>query len=285
MRSARPPCLWLACVGLFACGAAQHAPDSTNADADADTIQDADDLCPLEPEDLDGHHDEDGCPDDDDDGDAILDVDDLCPCDAEDRDGFEDTDGCPDPDNDHDRIVDACDLCPNEPETYNGGCDEDGCPDTGGICVERSRIQIIEYVYFGQNRAEIAPESLPLLDAIAGVMNGNPQLTLVAVLGQTEPHERQREALARERAEAVIDALVSRGTARERLVAEVGTGAAVATLSPERQRRVELAVRIIDGELQPLTPEGEPIPETDGRCVRAACVVAVCTPTVTPSAC
>lgn len=116
-------------------------------DADGDGIVDADDKCPLEPEDLDGFQDEDGCPDVDNDGDGVLDVADgdkdntgfgACRNDPEDKDGFEDEDGCPELDNDKDGILDVADgpkdqigfgSCRNEAEDKDGYQDEDGCPD------------------------------------------------------------------------------------------------------------------------------------------------------------
>ena len=98
-------------------------------DRDGDGIPDKEDLCPDEPEDLDGFEDEDGCPDGDNDSDGVPDKDDKCPDLAEDPDGFEDNDGCPDLDNDQDGIPDAQDRCPNEPEDFDGEEDEDGCPD------------------------------------------------------------------------------------------------------------------------------------------------------------
>ncbi|HRE91815.1 MAG TPA: OmpA family protein [Myxococcota bacterium] len=116
-------------------------------DADGDGVVDADDKCPLEPEDMDGFQDEDGCPDVDNDGDGVLDVADgdkdntgfgKCRNDPEDKDGFQDEDGCPEPDNDNDGILDVADgekdqigfgKCRNEPEDMDGFEDTDGCPD------------------------------------------------------------------------------------------------------------------------------------------------------------
>lgn len=98
-------------------------------DSDGDGIPDKDDMCPDQPEDLDGFEDHDGCPDLDNDNDGIPDTDDRCPDLAEDLDGFEDQDGCPDLDNDQDGIPDKSDRCPNEPEDFDGDQDEDGCPD------------------------------------------------------------------------------------------------------------------------------------------------------------
>jgi OmpA-OmpF porin, OOP family len=273
----------------MACGARPPpVVETQNADRDEDTLHDEGDACPDEPEDLDGRHDEDGCPDLDDDADGIADADDRCVCDAEDRDGWEDADGCPETDNDQDRIVDVCDRCPNDPETYNGGCDEDGCPDYGRVCIEQSSIRILQYVYFRRGRAEITRESFPLLDAIAETMAGNPQITLIAVIGQADPHERQPEALALRRAEAVLEALVTRGTPRDRLVARAGTGASVVGLPPEQQRRVQLAVLAIDGVALDVDPEAVPLPEPESNCssrAQTSCEVPVCAPVVTPPAC
>jgi hypothetical protein len=67
---------------------------------------------------------------------------DLCPAEPEDLDGWEDGDGCPDPDNDADRFADVDDACPCEPETFNGLEDEDGCPDVGRVVIMESRIAI-----------------------------------------------------------------------------------------------------------------------------------------------
>jgi hypothetical protein len=98
-------------------------------DRDRDTVPDARDACPDEPEDCDNWADADGCPDPDNDGDGILDDVDICPNAAEDLDGYEDDDGCPDVDNDGDGIIDRIDLCPDTPEFFDGVDDEDGCPD------------------------------------------------------------------------------------------------------------------------------------------------------------
>ena len=103
-------------------------------DRDKDGLPDPDDGCKLEPEDVDGFEDADGCPDPDNDADGFLDVDERCPDEPEDLDGFEDDDGCPEPDNDLDGIVDALDACPLEAEDADGFADDDGCvdPDNDG---------------------------------------------------------------------------------------------------------------------------------------------------------
>ena len=101
-------------------------------DKDGDGIRDDDDQCPLDPEDVDGFEDQDGCPDPDNDHDGIADIneqDNKYRSLSEDFDGFEDNDGIPDFDNDRDGIPDTADLCRNEPEDRDGFDDRDGCPD------------------------------------------------------------------------------------------------------------------------------------------------------------
>lgn len=98
-------------------------------DRDGDGLLDNVDRCPAEAEDMDEYQDSDGCPDPDNDGDHVLDGVDGAPNDAEDPDGFEDADGVPDLDNDHDFVPDASDGAPNDPEDRDGFQDEDGVPD------------------------------------------------------------------------------------------------------------------------------------------------------------
>jgi OmpA-OmpF porin, OOP family len=98
-------------------------------DEDHDNINDNEDSCPTEAEDVDDVEDTDGCPDPDNDGDGILDAADSCPDTAEDLDGEEDTDGCPDLDTDGDGIRDGYDSCPTEAEDVDNDRDDDGCPD------------------------------------------------------------------------------------------------------------------------------------------------------------
>ena len=105
-------------------------------DVDGDGIFDANDMCPQDPEDLDGFQDEDGCPEVDNDGDGINDLEDRCPNEVEDLDGFQDNDGCPEADNDNDGVLDNNDKCPGTDDEYidsredaDGFQDSDGCAD------------------------------------------------------------------------------------------------------------------------------------------------------------
>lgn len=133
-----PPAL-LAC--LLAAPTPVHALDS-----DDDGVPNKFDECKKDPEDMDGHEDNDGCPDPDNDKDGVCDAfvaergeaakyaavckgTDKCVEVPEDKDGFEDGDGCPDPDNDKDGIPDVKDRCPMAKEDMDGFEDNDGCLD------------------------------------------------------------------------------------------------------------------------------------------------------------
>jgi outer membrane protein OmpA-like peptidoglycan-associated protein len=194
-------------------------PEGNEGDRDGDGILDEADECPDDPEDKDGFEDEGGCPDPDNDQDGILDSDDLCPNEPEDKDGFEDQDGCPDPDNDNDRILDVNDACPMDPETYNGFEDEDGCPDRGSVVIEENQIVILEKIYFETDSAVIKEKSTKILDAVAATLNGNPQIELVEVQGHADERasDEYNLKLTRDRAAAVVEALVERGVSRDRL--------------------------------------------------------------------
>lgn len=183
------------------------------------------------------------------DGDGFVLENDRCPCEAEDVDGFEDQDGCPEPDNDHDGIVDVCDVCPNDAETYNGHCDGDGCPDHGHLCLSTSEIRILEEIRFARGQATLDAESLPIVDAIAAGLSGNPQITLVAIVGETHGAERRVSGLALARADAVRDALVARDVAADRLVTEADPAPQhTASEPPAAWRRVRFVVRELDHE-------------------------------------
>ena len=213
------------------------------------------DLCPDQP----GLDDFKGCPDADPDQDGICapfvenyslhelyfcSGVDMCPDEPEDFDNFQDEDGCPDPDNDHDGICDpwvselglldkykdlciGVDQCPMEPETINGVKDDDGCPDKGKhlfFCFVY-KIEIKDKIYFDNNKATIKKKSHSLLDQLAQTIKASPDIAHLSVEGHTDDtgkYERNM-TLSRQRAQAVIDYLVSKGIAPQRLTA-VGYG-------------------------------------------------------------
>ena len=192
-------------------------------DKDGDTIWDHEDKCPDEPEDFDGHLDEDGCPDYDRDEDLIEDSVDLCPDEPEDRDEFQDEDGCPDTDNDGDGILDVDDGCPNEPETMNGYLDTDGCPDSGpsGVEIARNQIVISEKILFETGRSTIKPVSHGILQAVAAVLADYPKIE-VRVEGHTDSQggASGHQRLSERRAKAVREHLIGQGVDGARMTAK-----------------------------------------------------------------
>ena len=194
-------------------------------DNDLDGLPDPVDRCPNVPENFNGFEDTDGCPDQqpvvDTDGDGLPDNVDRCPFDAEDFDGFQDEDGCPEPDNDLDGIYDINDACPFQPETRNGYLDEDGCPDDAPtrVVLERTRINILEKVFFEVDQAVIQQVSYSLLDEVAAVIVDHPSLRRIRVEGHTDSDggDAYNERLSHRRAEAVATYLVNRGVEPGRL--------------------------------------------------------------------
>jgi outer membrane protein OmpA-like peptidoglycan-associated protein len=222
-------------------------------DKDGDRIPDHLDKCVDVPEDFDGVHDDDGCPETQDrDNDGINDDVDKCPDDPEDKDDFEDDDGCPDPDNDADGIPDVSDECKLEPETRNGVDDEDGCPDVKLELVEVrkdiGKIEIKQKVYFETGKATIRSISFELLNQVAIAIKSNPAMS-VLVEGHTDSvgSNTFNMGLSQRRADSVREYLLGQGVEGERLTA-IGFGEEKPIDSNqtkdgrEKNRRVEFTI-------------------------------------------
>jgi outer membrane protein OmpA-like peptidoglycan-associated protein len=225
-------------------------PVAAPADKDGDGMLDADDICPADPEDLDGFKDADGCPELDNDGDSVLDSADRCATQAEDRDGFEDADGCPETDNDRDGVADTTDKCPNEAgaavdggcpsrdrdrdgvadsvdacpdgaETVNDYLDTDGCPDQkpSRVQVTGTAIEINQKVNFATGKDVILPDSFGVLDDVAQAMRDYPKLK-IEIGGHTDNvgDDAKNQKLSKERADAVFEYLLSKGIAAPRMM-------------------------------------------------------------------
>ncbi|MBN2343558.1 MAG: OmpA family protein [Deltaproteobacteria bacterium] len=179
--------------------------------------------CEAGPEDYDGFQDDDKCIDPDNDHDGILDGDDKCPNQSEDFDQFQDDDGCPEFDNDEDGVPDVVDKCPMVAEDKDDFEDDDGCPEEGPgkatVQITDSQLLLSSKIYFDYNKAEIKEISHEILDMVALTLNNNPDITLVSVEGHTdnEGTEKYNQQLSEDRAKSVVEYLVGKSVARERL--------------------------------------------------------------------
>ncbi len=150
-------------------------------------------------------------------------------------------------DTDGDGILDARDECPDAAEEERG--DGDGCPDAPRIAIEDGMIEIQGKIVFALGSAELAPQNAKLLELLAALLNENDAIKHVQVEGHTDTtgDEAFNKQLSIERAQTVVNALVHRGVAVERLHATgLGTAQPLASNATPagraRNRRVEFRV-------------------------------------------
>jgi outer membrane protein OmpA-like peptidoglycan-associated protein len=176
-------------------------------DRDGDGVPDDVDRCPNEP----GPRENTGCPDEDRDGDGVVDRLDSCP----DQPGPVASNGCPGGDRDGDGVPDALDKCPD----VAGTKENDGCPDPRRVIVRRGELTLLDKIYFETNKAIIKPVSFPILNAIAVVLKGNPQILKVEIQGHADARgsHAHNDYLTAERARAVLDYVAKGGVERGRL--------------------------------------------------------------------
>lgn len=218
-----------------ACPQAAGAKDMKGCpDKDGDGITDAEDACPE----IAGLEALKGCPDKD--GDGITDAEDTCPdqkgtaefkgCADTDGDGIADPDDrCPEIkgtaklkgciDTDGDKVADIDDLCPKRP----GEIERKGCP-APPKKVQEKFSGSIKGILFKTGSADLSDKSNKTLDEAAEVLKTYPNLRL-RIEGHTDSKgdDDKNMKLSQDRADAVRDAIASRGVAAERLDA-VGLG-------------------------------------------------------------
>jgi OOP family OmpA-OmpF porin len=195
----------------------------------------------------------------DSDGDGVVDELDKCPGTPR---GMEvDAQGCP-PDSDGDGVINEADKCPNTPpgvpvDSYGCPPDSDGdgvpdyldqCPSTpaGATVNEVGCWSLKATMLFDTNSSYIRSEAHPLLDEVATILEKNPQIK-VEIQGYADNTgtAEYNQWLSERRAKRVMDYLVSKGIARERLQAKgYGSSRPVASNATEegraQNRRVEL---------------------------------------------
>jgi outer membrane protein OmpA-like peptidoglycan-associated protein len=148
-------------------------------------------------------------------------------------------------DRDHDGLPDLYDNCPDVPGPIENG----GCPVYKKIIVRPDRLELREKIMFAFDKADIEPESLPLLDEVVQALNDNRSFR-VRIEGHTDSTgpEEHNQTLSERRAEAVLGYLRAHGIAPGRLSYK-GFGATVpldsnrTAAGRENNRRVDFVVQ------------------------------------------
>ncbi|MBI2394956.1 MAG: thrombospondin type 3 repeat-containing protein [Deltaproteobacteria bacterium] len=143
---------------------------------------------------------------------------DACPLQPEDVDGIADADGCPERDADEDGIGDQVDKCPLEAETIDGKDDADGCPEPGARSVVRFEAGAIEVdgaVRFAPGSA-VVPKAMTAQIALVaqrlqGLVDRGVEKIVIETWADTAGETKPNEALAQKRADALVAALVATG--------------------------------------------------------------------------
>jgi OOP family OmpA-OmpF porin len=214
-------------------------------DRDADGVADADDRCPFEREDRDGHLDADGCDDTDNDADDVRDLADACPDKPEDRDGFEDEDGCPEADNDGDGFEDPADDCPIVP----GDAASQGCPDHEykGVTITEKELRLATPLEFERGTATIRSVSFPVLEVVAQVLRDRSRLTIeIGAHIDSQGDDAKNTTLTQQQADAVREHLVARGIDPTRLTARgYGETRPIESNSTSRGRVINRRIELV----------------------------------------
>ena len=139
-------------------------------------------------------------------------------------------------DKDQDGVSDAIDLCPDSPP--GSAVDALGCPSRNGF--------ILSKVNFATGTADLTAESKKQLDQTAVVLGQAPHL-LIEVAGYTDNvgDAQRNKNLSGQRAQAVVNYLISKGIATDRLTAKgYGTENPIASNATaegrQKNRRIEL---------------------------------------------
>jgi outer membrane protein OmpA-like peptidoglycan-associated protein len=117
-------------------------------------------------------------------------------------------------DRDGDGVVDAADNCPD----VAGTVENSGCPAYTKIVINPDKLQLKEKIAFAWNSAQLDEISRPVLDEVAQALKDNLNFRVqVDGHASSDGGDAHNQALSEARAAAVLDYLVSRGVASDRL--------------------------------------------------------------------
>jgi len=238
------------------------------SDRDGDGIVDGQDACPDEagvPNDDPAKH---GCPlPGDRDGDGVVDPEDACPDEPGVRTEDPATNGCPppNPDRDGDGILNEPDACPDEAGPANEDPKKNGCPVAR---IVEGQIVIIQQVQFQTNSAKIRPESDVVLNAVFAILTEHAEVKKVRVEGHTDSRGGKylNKILSDRRAKSVVDWLVKKGIAKERLISKgVGLETPIATNDTAEGRQINRRVEFHIVERDKPAPKDDPKSKSDSN--------------------
>jgi outer membrane protein OmpA-like peptidoglycan-associated protein len=88
----------------------------------------------------------------------------------------------------------------------------------GRVVVTDTDIEILPYIRFDGLTANVLPEALRTLDAIAATLDGNPNIKLVEVRAfGTDGDPKYQQVIGQQRADAIVGYLIKHGVAANRL--------------------------------------------------------------------
>jgi outer membrane protein OmpA-like peptidoglycan-associated protein len=150
-------------------------------------------------------------------------------------------------DRDHDGVSDATDSCPD----VAGPATNLGCPVYEKIIVKQDKLELKEKIAFAWDSALLDETSRPLLDEVAQALKDNTNFRVqVEGHASSDGDDAHNQTLSEARATAVLDYLVARGVAKDRLVANgfsssVPAGTNRTAAGRVTNRRVEFVVDFI----------------------------------------
>jgi outer membrane protein OmpA-like peptidoglycan-associated protein len=150
-------------------------------------------------------------------------------------------------DRDGDGLADDSDNCPD----VAGLAENAGCPPYERIVVKPDKLELKQNIAFEQDSAKLEEASYPLLDEVVVALQDNPGFKVqVDGHASSEGSDAHNQTLSEVRAQAVLDYLVVRGVAADRLVSKGFSSSQphetnLTNAGRESNRRVEFVVSFI----------------------------------------